>query len=88
MPRLTSMHSPVKPQDPWQSLPERKALGCVVCLLLAGWAWLLFQQPEFVGFTTVKEAILSRRSFQVLKFPVRRMLQDAAEASLESMTAS
>lgn len=46
-------------------LGERKALACVVCLLLLGWGWLIYTQPEFIGFDTIKEALTSRASLQV-----------------------
>ena len=82
MPRQTSIHSLEKPRDSWRSLAERKALGCVVCVLLFGWVWLLCKQPEFVGFATITEALTFKTSFQVLAPRVRRQLQDAAEAAV------
>ena len=88
MHRSTSMHALDKPKDNWRSLPERKALGCVVCFLVLGWVWLLCQQPEFVGFAAIKEALMWRRSFQVLKPPVRRQLQDGEAAAAAAAAAA
>ncbi len=82
MTRLNSMHSSEKPRNSWRSLPDRKALGCVVCFLLVAWIWLVCNQPEFVGFETIKEALVWKRSLQVLKPQVRRQLQDAVAAAV------
>lgn len=76
-----SMHSLDKPLENWRSLVDRKVLGCAVCFLMVGWGWLLCSQSEYVGLKTVKEALLSKRSLQVLKPPTRRSLQTAAATS-------
>ena len=60
-----------KPLETRRGLGERKALACVVCLLLLGWGWLVHKQPAFVGFDTIKEALTSKTSLQASNVPIR-----------------